>query len=241
MNILVPMAGRGVRFADAGYDLPKPLIKIFDKPMIHYVIDNILDAGFVGSFTFVVLEDHKKYGVENIIRNKIRDCNIVFIPSVTDGQLRSCFYAEEHVNSEEPLLIVNSDNYFKWSYKDFNNSLGDYFDASILTFKDPEKKSHWSFARVDNGVVVEVKEKERISDFCLGGAFLFRQGSDFIKYGKLIFDREVTTNKEYYISSVFNVMIEFNRTIITYNADLASSMGTPKELESFKHWFKDNY
>ena len=41
LNIVVPMAGRGSRFANAGYKLPKPLIMVHDKPMIQYVTNNI--------------------------------------------------------------------------------------------------------------------------------------------------------------------------------------------------------
>ena len=42
LNIVVPMAGRGSRFANAGYELPKPLIEIHGHAMIECVVKNIL-------------------------------------------------------------------------------------------------------------------------------------------------------------------------------------------------------
>ena len=233
------MAGQGKRFSEVGYKKPKPLIEVFDKPMIQYVIENILESGFVGKFIFVVLEEHKKYGVEETLRELLKDCEIVYVPSMTDGQLRSAFYAEKHIDSEEPLLIVNSDNYFVWNADDFMSTM-DNSDGSILTFNDPEKRTHWSFARIENDTVTEVKEKEPISDCCLGGAFLLRHGSDFIKYGKIVFDKKVTKNGEYYISSVFNEILLDKKVINNYNVEEMISMGTPTELGNFINWYGAN-
>ena len=39
MNVLIPMAGAGKRFFDAGYVFPKPLIEVNNKPMIQWVIE----------------------------------------------------------------------------------------------------------------------------------------------------------------------------------------------------------
>ena len=41
MNIIIPLGGKGERFKNKGYKQPKPLIPIFNKPMIFYVLDNL--------------------------------------------------------------------------------------------------------------------------------------------------------------------------------------------------------
>jgi len=238
MKILIPMAGRGKRFSDFGYERPKPLIDVLGKPMIHHVVDSIQNSGFSGDYIFVVLEEHREFGVDEILKSILPSCEIVHIPEMTDGQLRSAFYAKELINHEEPLLIVNSDNYFIWDSTNFMKTMTDTVHGSILTFEDSEKRSHWSFARLENDRVMEVVEKEPISNCCLGGAFLLRYGSDFIKYGQRVFDKQQTKNGEYYISSVFNEMILDNKRINNYNVEQMVSMGTPDELQKFLIWYR---
>ena len=57
MQIVIPMAGRGSRFKDAGYTNPKPLIDVNGRPMISVVVSNI---GLPGKYVFVALEEHMR-------------------------------------------------------------------------------------------------------------------------------------------------------------------------------------
>jgi HAD superfamily hydrolase (TIGR01509 family) len=41
LNVLIPMAGAGSRFQQAGYTFPKPLIEVHGKPMIQVVVENL--------------------------------------------------------------------------------------------------------------------------------------------------------------------------------------------------------
>ena len=57
MNILVPMAGGGSRFASAGYTFPKPLVEINGKPMIQTVVENLnIEANYI----FIVQNDFRR-------------------------------------------------------------------------------------------------------------------------------------------------------------------------------------
>ena len=48
MNVLIPMAGVGSRFQQAGYTFPKPLIDINGKPMVQVVVNSLnIDAKFI--------------------------------------------------------------------------------------------------------------------------------------------------------------------------------------------------
>ena len=69
INIVIPMAGRGSRFKEAGYEMPKPLIDIYGHRMIDYVIENIRpDREY--KFYFLCLRDHmEKYGLEKHLRD----------------------------------------------------------------------------------------------------------------------------------------------------------------------------
>ena len=238
MNILIPMAGSGIRFENAGFKKPKPLIDVDGKPMIQYVVENLLDNDINGKFIFVVQEDHKKHGVEKVLKTLVSDCEILYVPELTEGQLCSAFHAEHLIDNDEPLLIVNSDNFFIWNGYDFKEKIKDSgVDGTIVTFNDPYHRSHWSFAGVDsNDIVTQVCEKNPISDHALAGAFVWNRGKDFIKYGKHLIEKKITVNGEYFIAPVFNEAIQDGRTIKNYKIETMISMGTPSELEIFKKW-----
>jgi len=75
LNVLIPMAGAGSRFAEAGYTFPKPLIDVNGKPMIQIVAENL---GVEAHFIYVVQKEHnKKYNLEsmlNLITPDYRRC-----------------------------------------------------------------------------------------------------------------------------------------------------------------------
>jgi len=62
LNIVIPMAGEGSRFLKAGFQTPKPLIKIYDVPMIRLVIEN-LRPNCEHRFLFICRSDHLKNSV----------------------------------------------------------------------------------------------------------------------------------------------------------------------------------
>ena len=69
MNVLIPMAGEGSRFAKAGYTFPKPLIEINSEPFIAHVIDNM--AFQDANFYFLIREEHlKDHNFESLFSKK---------------------------------------------------------------------------------------------------------------------------------------------------------------------------
>ena len=82
MNVLIPMAGAGSRFEQAGYTFPKPLIEVDGKPMIQVVVENLnIDAKHI----FIVQKEHyEKYNLKyllNLITNN--NCEIVQVDGIT--------------------------------------------------------------------------------------------------------------------------------------------------------------
>ena len=236
MNILIPMAGAGSRFKEVGYNLPKPLIDVSGKPMIQRVVENM---GIQGKYIFVVRQEHcDKYNVHLFLKKIVPTCEIIVTEGLTEGQACSALLATDLIDSAEPLLIVNSDNYFIWDTDNFLHSVQDPdVKGMIFTFKDPEKSPHWSYARVDeDNNVMEVAEKQVISDNALAGAFYWRQGSDFVKYTQAMIEQNLRVNNEFYIAPVFNQAINDNHQIKNYTIHDMKSMGTPTELDSFLNW-----
>ena len=120
-NIVIPMAGRGQRWIDAGYTFPKPLVEINNIPMIQLVLENLnLD----GKYIFICLKEHiEKFSLDIILKNLKPDSKIVIVDSITEGAASTVLLAKNFFDDENPLIIANCDQWLDWSSSDFINFL----------------------------------------------------------------------------------------------------------------------
>jgi dTDP-glucose pyrophosphorylase len=236
MNVLIPMAGAGSRFAQAGYTFPKPLIEVDGKPMIQVVVENLnVEAHYI----FLVQKEHyEKYNLKQLLNLIAPGCDIVQIDGVTDGAARTTLLAKELINTGEPLLIANSDQFVEWNSNEcLYGFTADEIDGGIITFKATHPK--WSFARVgDDGFVAEVAEKNPISDNATVGIYYWKHGSDYVKYAEEMIEKDIRTNNEFYVCPVFNQAIEDGRKIKIKQIDRMWGIGTPEDLEYFLNHYK---
>ncbi len=236
LNIVIPMAGAGSRFAQAGYTFPKPLIEVHGKPMIQTVVENLnIDAHYI----YIINENHhKQYNLRNLLNLLTPGCDIVHIPmdTVTEGAAITTLLARGMINNDNPLLIANSDQFIEWNSGEFMYSMtGDHVDAGIVTFKATHPK--WSFAKVENGFVTQVAEKNPISDTATVGVYYWKKGSDYVKYAEQMIKKNIRTNNEFYVCPVFNEAILDGKKIKTFNVDKMYGLGTPEDL----NYYLENY
>lgn len=169
MNVLIPMAGAGSRFQQAGYTFPKPLIDVRGKPMIQVVVENLnIDATFI----YVVQKEHRsKYNLDTLLNLITPNCKIVEVDGITEGAACTTLLAKEHINTDEPLLMANSDQFVEWDSNEFMYKMVEQnLDGGIVTFRATHPK--WSFAKIDEyGFVTEVAEKKPISDIATVGIY----------------------------------------------------------------------
>ncbi|BDL77480.1 hypothetical protein THJ020_16250 [Campylobacter jejuni] len=146
-------------------------------------------------------------------------------------------YARKYINNDTPLMIANSDQIVDINIADFiNDSFKRGLDGSILTFIDKEKNPKWSFAKLNNDLVVEVKEKEAISEFATVGIYFFNKGKIFVESAIDMIIENDRVNNEFYTCPVYNYAIKSGAKIGIYNIDFSKmhGIGTPEDLEIFK-------
>ncbi len=232
LNIVIPMAGRGSRFAEAGYEMPKPLIDVHGKYMIEYVIKN-LKPRIKHRYIFICQKEHlEKYDLERTVTQAAPGCVIIPIEHITEGAACTVLLAENYIDNENQLMIANSDQYVDIDINDYLNQMGDK-DGFIMTMKADHPK--WSYIKYnDLGLVTMVREKEVISDQATVGIYNYRQGKDFVRYAHEMIHKEIRVNNEFYVAPVYNEMIEAGMKI-GYQ-DIGENMyglGVPKDLELF--------
>jgi HAD superfamily hydrolase (TIGR01509 family) len=231
LNILIPMAGAGSRFEQAGYTFPKPLIDVRNKPMIQVVVENLnMDANYI----YVVQKAHReKYNLDTLLNLITPSCKIIETDGLTEGAACTALLAKEFINNNAPLFFANSDQFVEWDSNEFMYKMNETnADGGIVTFKAIHPK--WSFAKVNElGLVTEVAEKNPISDNATVGYYFWKHGSDFVKYAEQMIERDVRVNNEFYVCPVFNQAIEANKEIRVFNVEKMWGLGTPEDLRYF--------
>ncbi|SQE24935.1 lipopolysaccharide biosynthesis protein [Campylobacter jejuni subsp. doylei] len=236
MNIVIPMAGLGSRFAKAGFDKPKPFIDVLGKPMIVRVLENLKYKG--ARYILIARKEHliKEKKLVDEIKNNF-NVEFIAINKLTEGTACTVLYARKYINNNTPLMIANSDQIVDINIADFiNDSFKRGLDGSILTFIDKEKNPKWSFAKLNNDLVVEVKEKETISEFATVGIYFFNEGKIFVESAIDMIIENDRVNNEFYTCPVYNYAIKNGVKIGIYNIDFSKmhGIGTPEDLEIFR-------
>jgi HAD superfamily hydrolase (TIGR01509 family) len=231
LNVLIPMAGAGSRFAQQGYTFPKPLIEVNGKPMIQVVVENLnIDAHYI----FIVQQEHyEKYNLKYLLNLIAPNCDIVQINGVTEGAACSTLLAKNYINSDAPLVMANSDQYVEWNSNECMYAFtADEIDGGIVTFEASHPK--WSYAKLgDDGFVSEVAEKKVISTEATVGIYYWKHGSDYVKYAEDMIAKNIRVNNEFYVCPVFNQAIEDNKKIKIKRINKMWGIGTPEDLDFF--------
>ena len=235
LNVLIPMAGAGSRFATAGYTFPKPLIDVEGKPMIQLVVENLnIDANYI----YVVQKSHReKFNLDTLLNLITPNCTIVEVDGVTEGAACTALLAKEFIDNGNPLFFANSDQFVEWDSNEFFYKMNENdCDGGIPVFRSTHPK--WSFAKLDDeGFVTEVQEKNPISDLATIGFYYWKQGSDFVKYAEEMIEQDIRVNGEFYVCPVYNNAIKGGLKVRTFDTPKMWGLGTPEDL---KHYL-ENY
>lgn len=236
ITVVIPMAGLGSRFEQAGYALPKPFIDVCGKPMIARVIDNLRIPK--AQYVLIARREHIEQNSDVVLALlKEYPIRIVEIDGLTEGAACTILQARQYINNDSPLVLANCDQIIDI---DINAFIQDNFDrgldGSILTFTNADRDPKWSYAKPDaNGIVVEVKEKVAISDYATVGVYLYTKGSDFVDGAIDMIARNERVKGEFYSCPVYNYVINNGKKIGIYNMKHSEmhGIGTPEDLNSY--------
>jgi len=240
MNIIFTAAGKGTRFGGSN----KPFVKVKGKTLLEWSIHSL---SLEGTYWVVAHESWSReerilfYRNVSYIRNLQTLCTMIsFGDSLgqADHALRLIY--SEDLDPDSELLIVNCDHYTPWDSKKFKNFLdnSDYdgivttYDHGDFTLGQPSKYSH---IRLENGIAVELAEKQAISPHSLNGLFYFRKTQDFINAAQELVSS--LTIGEAYVSLVYNILIKGGKKIGIYPMESHEfvSLGSPEEIEKNLH------
>jgi len=235
VNIVIPMAGRGSRFADVGFERPKPLIDVRGRPMYAWATDG-LPLDLAERIIFICLAEHLADGslaADIRARYAAHQPVIVALDHVTAGQASTVLVARELIDNDQPLLIYNADTYCPTNLATLLAGAGATADGILDVFQAEGDK--WSFARVDDSMRVwETAEKRRISPWATTGLYYFRRGSDFVRHAGAMIAADDRSNNEFYVAPLYNRLIAAGGVVLANPVEEVWVLGTPEDLAHFE-------
>jgi hypothetical protein len=235
LTILMPMAGAGSRFRDAGELRPKPLIPVLGIPMFRLAAASLLARFPAARIVCVVQARHDRdHDLSATLPQALPNAAVATVPALTGGSLETCLAAEALVaDRHAPLVVMDCDLTFDApAYCDRLAAMGAGTDDAkglLLSFRS--RAPRYSFAEVANGRVTRTAEKDPISDRALIGAYGFASAETFFATARSLVARNVRTGGgEYYVSAAYNDLIAQGHTVRLEDTRAYWSFGTPEEL-----------
>jgi len=247
-NFIIPMAGKGKRFLDAGYKIPKYMIKACSLTLLEWSLKS-LPLDLANKLIFICLREHeKKYNVSQFI-NEIIETQypflknkylIIFLNKITRGQAETVLKAKKYINSSIPLIVYNTDTYFYSSRlrQKIISMKNKKIDGMLGVFHDNDPK--WSFIKLNNkGFVQRTAEKKPISNIASTGLYVFREGKLFVEAAEYTIRKNLKVNNEFYVAPLYNILIKRKKKIIVDFVEKFWCLGTPEDLKYFTKNYKE--
>ena len=238
MNLVIPIASNSKFFNIEEYGFPKPLIEIAGKPMIEHVINNLTHEVDFKKIIFIVKQGEcDKYHLDNTLNllSPIRP-EIIKLRADTQGALCSVLLAIEHIDQIKPLVIANADQLFDDGISvPINKFMSSDLDAACLTFNSVHPR--WSYVRLDEqNLVVETAEKRPISRHAIAGLYMYKHGTDFVKYGMESIKHGTSIDGHYFVSPVFNEYVLNNKKVSHFEVpnDRYHTFYSPQKIDEYE-------
>lgn len=250
VQIVIPMSGLGQRFVDAGYIDPKPLIMVDGKPIIEHVVN--LFPGET-NVKFICNNAHlSETNMKIVLQNICPNCKIYEVPvQGREGPVQAVSLIYDEICDDREVIVSYCDYGTYWDYhaflKDCRERKADGAIACYKGFhphmlgsdnyaflKETEYGSRWMQAIQEKMPFTDNK----MAEYASNGTYYFKSGQIMKKYFKLLMERQLKVKNEYYVSMVYNLMVEFGLTVSIFEIENMLQWGTPHDLEIYAGWSK---
>lgn len=250
-TIVIPMSGLGQRFIDAGYIDPKPLIIVDNKHIIEHIV-NLFDKKN-DKYIFICNDKHlRETNMRQILLNICPKCKIFEVPvEGRKGPVHAVSLIFDNISNDEEIIVSYCDYGTQWNYKKFlKDNRERNADGSIACYRG----FHPHMLGTDNYAFLKEKElgsrwmekiqekkpftDKRMGEYASNGTYYFKNGTIMKKYFKKLMDLGLTLKNEYYVSMVYNLLVEDGLKVNIFEIEKMLQWGTPYDLEIYNGWSK---
>ena len=248
MKVIISMSGMSSRFTHAGYSVPKFMIEVDGKTIIQHIVDLYpVDSDFI----FIINDNHAKDMelCEYLDGLEIDRLSICSVPVHKKGPVYSVDQYQHHIEDDEQVIINYCDFSMDWDYFDFEEFVNTTdCDGCVVCYTGFHPHmlggDNYAFCRTDEeDKILEIQEKKpftdnKMSEYASSGTYYFKKGSYVKKYFRELMEKEITVNDEYYVSMVYNLLIEDGLINKVYEVPHMLQWGTPLDLAEYQQWSK---
>ena len=234
MNVIIPLGGKGDRFKVKGYKEPKPLIKVFDKPMIFNVLDNLTLSS--EDNVFIIYYNVEKDLFENTIHNKYPNVHLIELKEQTKGAAETIHKGLQYIKSVSSLkkcLLLDCDTFYTEDILTMYRSID---SNAVFYTNNTEINPIYSYIKLNaERKIIEVAEKNKISDNANTGIYCFNDIDILFEYSNKVVTENITFKNECYTSCIIDQMIKNNISFIglKLHSHYVFNLGTPSQVQDY--------
>ena len=234
MNIIIPLGGKGERFAKEGYSDPKPLINVLNKPMIFWVLDN-LNFHADDTVYIVYSAELDQHNFSSIVHSKYPDIVCIPVSYQTSGAVETVAVGLKTVvqmSCHKKSVLLDCDTFYT---HDILTTARNSVDSMVFYTKKENEKPIYSYIELNrDNSITRIQEKVKISSNANTGCYVFNDIQQLQRLSQYVLDNNITFNGEPYTSCVISELIKESR-VQGHQLDdkCVFSLGTPRELAVF--------
>ncbi|MGE4346860.1 MAG: sugar phosphate nucleotidyltransferase [Flavobacteriaceae bacterium] len=199
MKIIVPMAGRGSRLRPHTLTVPKPLIPIAGKPIVHRLVEDIAEVigQEIDEIAFIIHENFGKQVEKDLIAiaEKLGSKGTIYYQNEALGTAHAIMCAKESL--EGNVVIAYADTLFR---ADFTL---DTTADSVIWVKQVDDPSAFGVVQLnDKNEIVDFVEKPKdfVSDLAIIGIYYFKSGETLRNELQYLLDNNIVKGSEYQLT-----------------------------------------
>lgn len=246
MQIVIPMSGFGERFRKVGYELPKPLIHVENRPLISHIV-NLFE--FSEKFEFICNTDHlstPRFRLREVLGSLRENYEIHEIQAHKKGPVHAVLSMADKLAEDEAVIVNYADFACLWSYNHFLQDLQQKgLDGSVPAYRGFHPHSggttNYAYIKEDGGFLQEIREKlpftnQKSQEFASTGTYYFKNAGLMRRYFERLVSEDISVNGEFYASSAFDLMAKDGLKVGVYEISHFMQWGTPEDLAEYNYW-----
>lgn len=205
MKAIIPVAGTGTKLRPHTYTQPKALIPIAGKPILAFIIDEMIEAG-VKDYVFIIGYLGEK--IRDFVEKKYPQINAYFVEQLTRvGIGHAIWHARDFVKNNEPVFIALGDSVFDLNMKEIINA-----PTSLLCVKKVDDPRTFGVVEMEEkgGLIHRLIEKPLIpkSNLALVGLYKINESKELFEALDYNIKNNVVTRGEIQLTDALMRMIE---------------------------------
>ena len=250
VQIVIPMSGLGQRFVDAGYADPKPLILVDGKPIIEHVVNLFPNETDI---KFICNDKHlRETNMKTVLKTICPTCEIFEVPiEGREGPVHAVSLVYHEIDDAKEVIVSYCDYGTDWDYNGFlKDCRHRNADGAIACYKGfhPHMLGTDNYAFLKETVdgsrwMSAIQEKQpftdnKMAEYASNGTYYFKSGAILKEYFTKLMASGQKVKNEYYVSMVYNLLVEDGHSVNIFEIDHMLQWGTPYDLDVYNGWSK---